>query len=113
LAALGDDNGSAPVALAGAEPVTSVSSFPDRPPLAWHVPESVGPFRYFHKGSLAYVGSDRAVMDVPKVGPIVGTGAYVLWRSYETFAQISLRNQLLVGLDWVRTKLFGRDISRF
>ncbi|KIY96076.1 NADH dehydrogenase, extrinsic [Monoraphidium neglectum] len=71
------------------------------------------PFRYFHKGSLAYVGSDKAVMDVPKLGPIFGTGAGLLWKSYETFAQISLRNQLLVATDWVRTKVFGRDISRF
>jgi NADH:ubiquinone reductase (non-electrogenic) len=103
----------APAALAGADPVTSVSSSADRPPVEWRVPESVGGFVYAHKGSLAYVGSDRAVMDLPKFGPVLGTGAYVLWRSYETFAQISLRNQLLVGLDWVRTKLFGRDISRF
>jgi NADH:ubiquinone reductase (non-electrogenic) len=94
-------------------PATTVVPSADRPLLEWSVPETVGPFRYFHKGSLAYVGSDRAVMDVPTVGPIVGAGAYVMWRSYETFAQISLRNQLLVGLDWVRTKLFGRDISRF
>lgn len=68
--------------------------------------------RYNHKGSLAYVGSDKAVMDIPKVGPIFGTEAGLLWRGYETFAQISLRNQLLVFNDWVRTKLFGRDISR-
>jgi NADH:ubiquinone reductase (non-electrogenic) len=101
-------------AAAAPLPPTSVTPLPaDRPQYTWNLPESLGPFRYFHKGSLAYVGSDRAVMDVPKVGPIVGAGAYVMWRSYETFAQISVRNQLLVGLDWVRTKLFGRDISRF
>lgn len=29
-------------------------------------------FRYGHKGSLAYVGRDKAVMDVPQVGPIFG-----------------------------------------
>lgn len=51
-------------------------------------------------------------MDIPKVGPIFGTGAGIMWKGYETFAQISLRNQLLVISDWVRTKLFGRDISR-
>ncbi len=37
-----------------------------------------------------------------------GAGVGFLWRSYETFAQISLRNQLLVANDWVRTKVFGR-----
>lgn len=51
-------------------------------------------------------------MDVPKIGPLLGEGVGFLWRGYETFAQISLRNQLLVFNDWVRTKLFGRDISR-
>jgi hypothetical protein len=115
------------------------------------------------------VGGDKAVMDVPSIGPIFGTGAGILWKSYETFAQIrrgrgragaracrrrrrgveaadgprraawrpvpgtpvepfctspdapspspappiSLRNQLLVATDWIRTKVFGRDISRF
>jgi NADH:ubiquinone reductase (non-electrogenic) len=70
------------------------------------------PFEYFHKGSLAYVGSDRAVMDVPIVGPVMGILAGLAWRGFETFSQISFRNQVLVANDWVRTKLFGRDISR-
>ena len=38
--------------------------------------------------------------------------AGLLWRGFETYSQISFRNQSLVALDWVRTKLFGRDISR-
>ena len=29
-------------------------------------------FRYGHKGSLAYVGRDKAVMDVPTIGPVFG-----------------------------------------
>ncbi|KAK9914887.1 hypothetical protein WJX75_001929 [Coccomyxa subellipsoidea] len=69
-------------------------------------------FRYGHKGSLAYVGRDKAVMDVPQVGPIFGYTAGVMWKGFETYSQISLRNILLVSSDWVRTKLFGRDISR-
>lgn len=44
--------------------------------------------RYFHKGSLAYVGGDRAVMDIPTVGPIFGREAGVMWKGYETFAQV-------------------------
>lgn len=46
------------------------------------------PCRYFHKGSLAYVGGDQAVMDIPKVGPIFGREAGVMWKGYETFAQV-------------------------
>lgn len=69
-------------------------------------------FKYTHLGSLAYVGADKAVMDIPKMGPITGWTAGLLWRGFETYSQISFRNQSLVALDWVRTKLFGRDISR-
>lgn len=69
-------------------------------------------FEYFHKGSLAYVGGDRAVMDVPLVGPIMGLFAGYAWRGFETFSQISFRNQCLVTIDWARTKIFGRDTSR-
>lgn len=39
------------------------------------IPPQAKPFKYAHKGSLAYVGSDKAVMDVPSVGPIFGWGA--------------------------------------
>ena len=39
------------------------------------IPAEAKPFKYAHKGSLAYVGSDKAVMDVPSVGPIFGWGA--------------------------------------
>ena len=38
--------------------------------------EAVAPdCRYGHKGSLAYVGRDKAVMDVPQFGPIFGYSA--------------------------------------
>ncbi|KAI3439031.1 hypothetical protein D9Q98_001441 [Chlorella vulgaris] len=69
-------------------------------------------FKYSHKGSMAYVGGNRAVMDVPNVGPLMGLTAGLVWRGFETWSQISFRNQILVATDWVRTKLFGRDTSR-
>ncbi|PNW69798.1 hypothetical protein CHLRE_19g750547v5 [Chlamydomonas reinhardtii] len=74
--------------------------------------DKIKPFRYFHKGSAAYVGSDKAVFDLPKFGPLTGTGAGFVWKSYETMSQFSFRNQCLVAADWLRTKIFGRDISR-
>lgn len=76
------------------------------------VPEGVKPFRYGHKGSLAYVGGDRAVMDLPVIGPIKGFAAGLLWKGFETYSQFSVRNLVLVSIDWLRTKVFGRDISR-
>lgn len=68
--------------------------------------------RYFHKGSLLYVGDDKAGADLPVIGPIMGYEAGFLWHSYETFAQISLRNQAMVAINWIRTKLFGRNINQ-
>eukprot|EP00884_Botryococcus_braunii_P007779 jgi/Botrbrau1/17001/Bobra.49_2s0060.1 len=77
------------------------------------LPEGAAPFEYKHKGSLAYIGNDKAVMAIPGLkAPILGYGAGILWKGFETYSQVSLRNIFLVGLDWVRTKLFGRDISR-
>lgn len=76
------------------------------------IPEKYKAFDYSHKGALAYVGSDRAVMDVPGAGALYGLGAGVAWKGFETLSQFSWRNRALVSIDWVRTKVFGRDISR-
>lgn len=51
-------------------------------------------------------------MDVPNIGPLMGITAGFVWRGFETFSQISLRNRILVANDWARTKIFGRDTSR-
>lgn len=39
------------------------------------IPSGTRPFVYSHKGSLAYVGSDKAVMDTPQLGPLTGRTA--------------------------------------
>jgi len=74
--------------------------------------EDSQPFTYFHKGALAYLGGDHAAFDLPVVGPVSGPLAGLAWRAYETSAQISWKNRALVGLDWMKTKIFGRDPSR-
>lgn len=71
-----------------------------------------GPFTYFHKGSLAYLGGGSAAFDLPVIGPITGPAAGVAWKLYETSAQLSWKNRALVGLDWLRGEIFGRDTSR-
>ncbi|KAF8066288.1 NDB1 [Scenedesmus sp. PABB004] len=73
--------------------------------------KAASPFKYFHKGALCYIGRDRAAMDAPVLGAVVGPEAGLLWRGYETIAQISGRNRTAVALNWVKTKLFGRAIS--
>jgi NADH:ubiquinone reductase (non-electrogenic) len=76
------------------------------------LPPDTLPFEYKHRGALAYVSQDRAVMDVPVFGALYGPGVGFLWKSFETYSQFSFRNKLLVSLDWLRTRMFGRDISR-
>ena len=49
---------------------------------------------------------------MPLIGPLTGYGAGLAWKGFETYSQISFRNKCLVATDWLRTKLFGRDISR-
>ena len=41
-----------------------------------------------------------------------GILAGLVWKSFETVSQVSLRNQVLVFGDMLRSKVFGRDLSR-
>ena len=79
--------------------------------MGYDLAPSVKPFRYRHGGTVAYVGSDQAVMELPTWGNLKGYSAGFLWRGWETYRQISFRNQCLVAFDWAKTKLFGRDLD--
>jgi NADH:ubiquinone reductase (non-electrogenic) len=70
------------------------------------------PFRYRHQGMLAYVGSNRALADLSKVKGR-GFSTFLFWRSAYLTKLVGIRNRVLVLFDWVKTALFGRDISRF
>lgn len=39
------------------------------------LPDAKKAFKYTHLGSLAYVGTDKAVMDIPNMGPVTGFAA--------------------------------------
>ncbi len=70
------------------------------------------PFRYFHMGMLAYIGSQRALADLPGI-KARGFVAWLLWRSVYLTKLVSLKNKVLVLFDWFKTSVFGRDISKF
>lgn len=98
--------------------------------------KDVKPFQYSHQGSLAYIGSEKAVADVSWWNGNLATGGsmtYLFWRSAylsmcfsSEFPQIThsiftfkinrltfpARNRVLVILDWLKSKAFGRDVSR-
>jgi NADH:ubiquinone reductase (non-electrogenic) len=42
-----------------------------------------------------------------------GEAGFLLWRSVYLSKQVSFRNRVLVLFDWAKTRVFGRDITRF
>jgi len=84
------------------------------------------PFQYLDLGILAYTGSGSALAQL-QVAPgkgdpssetwnpvrlqIKGALGFGLWRSIYLWKQTSPKNVVLVTLDWLKVKLFGRDIS--
>ncbi|KAF8960637.1 NADH dehydrogenase [Flammula alnicola] len=73
------------------------------------------PFHYSHQGSLAYIGSDKAIADLPFMNGNFASGGvatYLFWRSAYLSTLFSLRNRTLVATDWLKVKFFGRDVSR-
>lgn len=69
-------------------------------------------FSYKNLGMLAYIGSEKALADLPQYK---GSGftAFLLWRSAYLTKLVSFKNKILVLFDWVKTFLFGRDVSNF
>ncbi|TFY65981.1 hypothetical protein EVG20_g5109 [Dentipellis fragilis] len=73
------------------------------------------PFHYSHQGSLAYIGSDRAIADIMFFNFTIassGVATYLFWRSAYISTLFSLRNRVLVANDWLKTRIFGRDLAR-
>ncbi|KAG2172711.1 hypothetical protein INT43_000058 [Umbelopsis isabellina] len=79
------------------------------------VRRNIKPFHYSHQGSLAYIGSDKAIADLPWGSGNVASGGvatYVFWRSVYLSNLFSIRNRALVATDWIKKNVLGRDISR-
>ncbi|TGZ80525.1 FAD/NAD(P)-binding domain-containing protein [Ascodesmis nigricans] len=77
--------------------------------------KKLSPFAYTHQGSLAYIGMERAVADVSWWNGNIASGGgltYLFWRSAYLSMCFSTRNRILVLLDWIKVKAFGRDVSR-
>lgn len=73
-------------------------------------------FRFLNLGLLAYVGGGEALSQV-QVGNVpvfsyAGSVAFMLWRSVYLVKQVATRNRVLVTFDWLKSALFGRDITR-
>jgi len=75
--------------------------------------EKIKPFRYRHHGSFAGLGGGEAVGEVPGMVKGGGIQIWLMWRGIYLSKQFTPTNMLLLCFDWLRTSLFGRDISRF
>lgn len=70
------------------------------------------PFHFRNLGTLAYIGSWRAIAQSSSEG-LTGRLAWILWRGAYITRSMSMRNKIMVLVHWTITWLFGRDISRF
>ncbi len=75
------------------------------------------PFQFLNLGLLAYLGGNEALTQV-QIGnfPLFsyfGSIAFVLWRSVYLVKQVATRNRVLVTFDWIKSSIFGRDMTRF
>ena len=79
-------------------------------------------FSFNNMGTLAYLGSQRALMQLPtdkgeerRLLPraLKGRAAWLAWNSAYVGMSISWRNRLRLVFRWAVNRLFGRDPSRF
>jgi NADH:ubiquinone reductase (H+-translocating) len=69
---------------------------------------AIGPFRYRDRGTLAAIGRNSAVADLPWA-KLTGTMAWLLWGAVHIFLLIGFRNRVAVFLNWVWAWLtYGR-----
>ncbi|MFD3003263.1 NAD(P)/FAD-dependent oxidoreductase [Pontibacter toksunensis] len=59
------------------------------------------PFKYFDKGSLAIVGRNRAVADLPKGKHLSGFLAWMIWLFVHIMYLVGFRNKLVVLSNWL------------
>jgi len=69
-------------------------------------------FEFRSLGMLTYIGGGRALADLPHV-KWRGRTAWYFWRSVYLTRLVSFANKTKVLFDWIKTRVFGRDLSRF
>ncbi|KAJ5161783.1 hypothetical protein N7492_007175 [Penicillium capsulatum] len=116
----------------GAPPATAQASFQEAKWLAARLNkrdiDQTPPFSFRNLGTLAYIGNERALMQIPhssKSGKhghgrhgllpegITGRAARLVWNMAYITMSISWRNRFRVAIRWTINKLFGRDVARF
>lgn len=73
-------------------------------------------FKFLNLGQLAYVGGSEALSEI-QIGDVpilsyAGSISFILWRSVYLVKQVATRNRMLVTFDWIKSAIFGRDVTR-
>jgi NADH dehydrogenase len=84
------------------------------------------PFSFKNMGMLAYIGSSKALMQLPHHGNGNGNGsghilpeglkgrtAWLVWKISYVSMSVSWRNRCRIAFRWMINRLFGSEISRF
>jgi len=74
--------------------------------------EATEPFKFNWMGRLAYIGHYDALMETSS-GKIHGFASWFIWRSAYLTRIGSIKNKLQVPVNWLRTLLWGRDVTNF
>ena len=84
-----------------AQPAIQMGKYLGKNLFALHRGETVKPFKYFDKGSLATVGRGKAVADLPGDIHLGGRLAWYIWLFVHVNFLVSFRNKLLVMTNWI------------
>jgi NADH dehydrogenase len=84
-----------------AQPAIQMGKYLGKNLFALHRNETVKPFKYFDKGSLATVGRGKAVADLPGDIHLGGRLAWYIWLFVHVNFLVSFRNKLLVMTNWI------------
>jgi NADH dehydrogenase len=74
-------------------------------------PENRIPFKYFDKGTMAAIGTTRAIADVWG-WRFTGFFAWLMWSVVHLMFLVSFRSKLFVGINWVFTYFFHSNGAR-
>jgi len=74
------------------------------------------PFQFLSLGIMTYIGEEKSMIQF-EAGEqkikLSGALTYLLWQSVYATKQVSFRSRVLVLFDWLKTRVFGRDLSQF
>lgn len=76
--------------------------------------QAIKPFRFTNRGSMAYIGTEKAIVDLPYGGAHLSAGGFLTglaWSSAYWSMLFGIRCRASVALDWLHVRVFGRSIE--